>query len=152
MTSFINSPSLLPFQERFRSITKSYYRNSVGVVLSYDICNRDTFIHIPVWMQEAKRHIEPHKAVFVLVSSFFYVGPTTVSFMLDLPQCLLCIIGFFPWLHSVGMNNKHLNSRLLKSDIQIICYSDVWFLLLTRQENNGQIIHFSDHHLNNGLK
>ena len=68
VTSFINSPSLLPFQERFRSITKSYYRNSVGVVLSYDICNRDTFIHIPVWMQEAKRHIEPHKAVFVLVS------------------------------------------------------------------------------------
>ena len=54
-------------QERFRSITKSYYRNSVGVLVVYDICNRESFLHIPVWMSEAKRHIEPHKAVFILV-------------------------------------------------------------------------------------
>ena len=54
-------------QERFRSITKSYYRNSVGVLIVYDICNRESFMHIPVWMTEAKRYIEPHKAVFVLV-------------------------------------------------------------------------------------
>ena len=50
-----------------RSITKSYYRNSVGALLVYDICNRDSYQHIPVWMMEAKRHIEPHKAVFILV-------------------------------------------------------------------------------------
>ena len=54
-------------QERFRSITKSYYRNSVGAVLAYDVCNMDTFKHIPVWLQEAKRHIEPHQATFILV-------------------------------------------------------------------------------------
>jgi len=54
-------------QERFRSITKSYYRNSVGAVLAYDICNRDSYKHIPVWLMEARRHIEPHKAVFLLV-------------------------------------------------------------------------------------
>ena len=54
-------------QERFRSITKSYYRNSVGGVLAYDICNLDSFKHVPVWLQEAKRHIEPHKATFILV-------------------------------------------------------------------------------------
>ena len=54
-------------QERFRSITKSYYRNSVGVLVVYDICNKESFSHIPTWMSEAKRHIEPHKAVFVLV-------------------------------------------------------------------------------------
>jgi len=54
-------------QERFRSITKSYYRNSVGCLLVYDICNRDSYKHIPQWMSEAKRHIEPHKAAFILV-------------------------------------------------------------------------------------
>lgn len=54
-------------QERFRSITKSYYRNSVGVLLVYDICNRASFEHIPLWMMEAKRHIEPHRPVFALV-------------------------------------------------------------------------------------
>ena len=54
-------------QERFRSITKSYYRNSVGGVLAYDVCNMESFKHIPVWLQEAKRHIEPHQATFILV-------------------------------------------------------------------------------------
>merc|ERR1711988_113159 len=53
--------------ERFRSITKSYYRNSVGCLLVYDVCNRESFTHIPTWMNEAKRHIEPHKAAFILV-------------------------------------------------------------------------------------
>ncbi|KAB0801913.1 hypothetical protein PPYR_04099 [Photinus pyralis] len=54
-------------QERFRSITKSYYRNSVGALLVYDICNRASFEHIPLWMAEAKRHIEPHRPIFALV-------------------------------------------------------------------------------------
>lgn len=54
-------------QERFRSITKSYYRNSVGVLLVYDVCNHASFEHIPLWMMEAKRHIEPHRPVFALV-------------------------------------------------------------------------------------
>lgn len=53
-------------QERFRSITKSYYRNSVGVLLVYDITNHASFEHIPLWMMEAKRHIEPHRPVFAL--------------------------------------------------------------------------------------
>ena len=39
----------------------------MGALLVYDICNRDSYKHIPVWMMEAKRHIEPHKAVFILV-------------------------------------------------------------------------------------
>ena len=54
-------------QERFRSITKSYYRNSVGAVLAYDVCNMDSFKHIPVWLQEARRNIEPQQATFILV-------------------------------------------------------------------------------------
>ena len=31
----------------FRSITKSYYRNSVGAVLAYDICNKESY-KVPV--------------------------------------------------------------------------------------------------------
>lgn len=56
-------------QERFRSITKSYYRNSVGVVLVYDTTSRPSFDSIHLWMVEAKRHIEPHSATFLLVGS-----------------------------------------------------------------------------------
>jgi Ras-related protein Rab-39B len=33
----------------------------------YDITNRSSFEHIPLWMMEARRHIEPHRPVFALV-------------------------------------------------------------------------------------
>jgi len=33
----------------------------------YDICSRKSFEHVPTWMTEAKYHIEPHRAVFILV-------------------------------------------------------------------------------------
>ena len=39
----------------------------MGGVLAYDVCNMDSFKHIPVWLQEARRHIEPHQASFILV-------------------------------------------------------------------------------------
>ncbi|KAL0275404.1 UNVERIFIED_CONTAM: hypothetical protein PYX00_003258 [Menopon gallinae] len=54
-------------QEKFRSITVSYYRNSVGALLVYDICNKASFDNIPIWMNEAKRQLEPRRPAFALV-------------------------------------------------------------------------------------
>ena len=56
-------------QERFRSITRSYYRNSVGALLLYDITNYDSFEHVSDWLNEAKRQIEPNNAIFILVGT-----------------------------------------------------------------------------------
>ena len=39
----------------------------MGALLVYDVCNRASFEHIPRWMLEARRHIEPHRPVFCLV-------------------------------------------------------------------------------------
>lgn len=54
---------------RFRSITRTYYRNSVGALVVFDVCNKKSLEHVPMWIMEAKRHIEPHKAVFILVGT-----------------------------------------------------------------------------------
>ncbi|CAG5124914.1 unnamed protein product [Candidula unifasciata] len=54
-------------QERFRSITRSYYRNSVGVIIAYDITKRHSFENLKVWYEEAREHIEAHKAIFVIL-------------------------------------------------------------------------------------
>ncbi|KHJ80812.1 Ras family protein, partial [Oesophagostomum dentatum] len=44
-------------QEKFRSITRSYYRNSVGVMLVYDISNRVRFENINGWLHEAEANM-----------------------------------------------------------------------------------------------
>ncbi|XP_076044078.1 RAS oncogene family member Rab39 [Oratosquilla oratoria] len=56
-------------QERFRSITRTYYRNSVGALVVFDVCNKKSLEHVPMWIMEAKRHIQPHEAVFLLVGT-----------------------------------------------------------------------------------
>lgn len=39
-------------QERFRAITRSYYRGADGFILVYDVTNQETFVHLDSWLQE----------------------------------------------------------------------------------------------------
>jgi Ras-related protein Rab-18 len=39
-------------QEKFRTLTSSYYRNAHGVMLMYDATNRDSFNHMSYWLQQ----------------------------------------------------------------------------------------------------
>ncbi|XP_026372667.1 ras-related protein Rab-42 isoform X1 [Ursus americanus] len=53
--------------ERFRCITRSFYRNVVGVLLVFDVTNRKSFEHICDWHQEVMATQGPHKVIFLLV-------------------------------------------------------------------------------------
>jgi len=43
-------------QQRFRTITKSYYRGAQGYILAYDITHKLSFDHIKYWLGEIKTH------------------------------------------------------------------------------------------------
>ena len=49
-------PHIQAGQETFKSITRSYYRGSIGVVLVYDITNRESFSNINKWLDETKAY------------------------------------------------------------------------------------------------
>ncbi len=53
----------------FRSITRAYYRNSVGVLLIYDTTNYVSFTHVTSWLNEARAQIQPYHSVFLLVGT-----------------------------------------------------------------------------------
>ncbi|KAJ2781051.1 Ras- protein Rab-14 [Coemansia javaensis] len=55
-------------QERFRSVTRSYYRGSIGTIFVYDITNRDSFTDLDKWMADA-RQLTPTHSIFVLVGN-----------------------------------------------------------------------------------
>lgn len=94
-------------QERFRSITKSYYRNSVGAVLAYDICNMESYKHIPVWLMEAKRHIEPHQATFLLVGCKKDLAATDREVPRDTAQALADYHGI-PFLETSAKSGENV--------------------------------------------
>ena len=43
-------------QEYFQSITRAYYRGAAGVLLVYDISERNTFTNIILWLDEVKNN------------------------------------------------------------------------------------------------
>nr|Q40520.1 RecName: Full=Ras-related protein Rab11C [Nicotiana tabacum]AAA74112.1 putative [Nicotiana tabacum] len=45
-------------QERYRAVTSAYYRGAVGAMLVYDITKRQTFDHIPRWLEELRAHAD----------------------------------------------------------------------------------------------
>lgn len=41
-------------QERFRTITNAYYRGAMGIIIAFDITNRDTFQSLPSWLNNVE--------------------------------------------------------------------------------------------------
>ena len=43
-------------QERFRTLTTAYYRSAHGIVLVYDVNDRESFFHVENWLEEVSRY------------------------------------------------------------------------------------------------
>jgi small GTP-binding protein len=55
-------------QEKFRSITRSYFRSSSAVFVVFDVTNRMSFCNIQGWMDDSTR-LSPANAVHVVVGN-----------------------------------------------------------------------------------
>mmetsp|Transcript_24733 Transcript_24733/g.39743 ORF Transcript_24733/g.39743 Transcript_24733/m.39743 type:complete len:193 (+) Transcript_24733:101-679(+) len=53
-------------QEQFRTITRNYYRGAQGVLLVYDITNKDSFKHVAKWIKDVENYAEPGVSVVLL--------------------------------------------------------------------------------------
>ena len=55
-------------QEKFRAITKAYYKNTVCALIVYDISSRDSFNNITSWIEDCKIY-SPKTILMVLVGN-----------------------------------------------------------------------------------
>jgi len=56
-------------QERFRALTKLYYRNCCGVLLVFDITDEKSFINIKNWINEFNKHCEIPNVSKILIGN-----------------------------------------------------------------------------------
>lgn len=47
-------------QDTFKVITRSYYRNSIGAVIAYDVTNRESFDAVRGWIEELQERAQPY--------------------------------------------------------------------------------------------
>lgn len=51
---------------RYRAVTSAYYRGAVGAMLVYDITKRQTFEHIPRWLEELRAHADKNIIIILI--------------------------------------------------------------------------------------
>lgn len=57
-------------QERFRTITSSYYRGAQGIILVYDVTKRESFTNLAeVWSKEIESHSSNKDCIKMLVGN-----------------------------------------------------------------------------------
>ena len=56
-------------QERFRTLTPSYYRGAQGVILVYDVTNRASFTKLDMWLNELETYATKSDMIKMLVGN-----------------------------------------------------------------------------------
>ncbi|KAH0538623.1 hypothetical protein FGG08_004824 [Glutinoglossum americanum] len=66
--------------ERFRTLSNSYYRGAHGVILVYDISNRDSFLAMDYWFREAETNAMPGVVTYLVGSKLDKTTSRSVKF------------------------------------------------------------------------
>jgi Ras-related protein Rab-14 len=53
-------------QERFRAVTRTYYRGAAGALLVYDITRRTTYNHVSTWLADARSLTNPNTVIMLI--------------------------------------------------------------------------------------
>lgn len=82
-------------QERFRTLSNSYYRGAHGVILVYDISNRESFQTMERWFEEAESNAMPGAIMYLVGSKLDKANNRTVQTeegqrLADLHGCGFC--------------------------------------------------------------
>jgi small GTP-binding protein len=66
-------------QEKFRAVTKSYFRNAVGVCLVYDITDRGSFDDLGFWLNDVHALCDPNAAIILIGNKLDLAGQRVVT-------------------------------------------------------------------------
>ena len=52
-------------QDRFRAITKNYYKGANGIILIYDVTNPQTFGNVKSWISQIREEASPNVLIYI---------------------------------------------------------------------------------------
>ncbi|KAM0863255.1 hypothetical protein ACQ4PT_039690 [Festuca glaucescens] len=56
----------LVIDHKYRAVTSAYYRGALGALLVYDITKRQSFDHIPRWLEELRGHADKNIVIMLV--------------------------------------------------------------------------------------
>ncbi len=102
-------------QEAFRSITRSYYRGSIGCLLVYDVSQKSTFDNVKTWYDDIKQYA-PSNIVVTLIGNKSDLKDREVSAQEGQQFADKYNIGFF---ETSALTGSHVNDTFIDMSIRI---------------------------------
>ncbi len=56
-------------QERHSSLVSSYYKNTQGIIIVYDVTNMESFLNVRSWLIELEIHVHSDEETYILVGN-----------------------------------------------------------------------------------
>ena len=53
-------------QERFRTLTLSFYKQAQGIIITFDVCNEESFRNVHGWMESIQKHGQANVAMILV--------------------------------------------------------------------------------------
>ena len=57
-------------QERYRTITNAYYKGADGIVLVFDLFDKQSFLNLDNWIKEVDQHAQPNIQIIVIANKY----------------------------------------------------------------------------------
>lgn len=77
----MRAPLTSALQERFRSVTQSYYRGAAAALLVFDISNRSSYNSLSTWLTDARSLAQPSIVIYLVGTKADLEDRREVSFM-----------------------------------------------------------------------
>lgn len=66
--------------ERFRIMTSSYYKGAHGIIMAYDVTNKESFDHLNTWLKEVQLYAPDTAKIVVVGNKCDLISERSVSF------------------------------------------------------------------------
>ena len=106
-------------QERFRTITQTYYQNALGIILSYDITNETSFMNVSNWMKQIKEHAKSDVSI-VLVGNKLDCEDRQISYMRGFELASENKIAFFETSALTGQNVEKAFEHIAQMMLEVL--------------------------------
>ena len=105
-------------QDRFRSITKNYYKGAHGIIVMYDITNTKSFENVKNWIEQIREEVTNKVIIFLVGNKTDDIENRKVKSEEGQKMAVDCGLSFFECSAKSGENVDHIFHELVKKVVE----------------------------------
>ena len=105
-------------QDRFRSITKNYYKGAHGIILIYDVTSRKTYENIKNWVAQIKEEVSEKVTIILVGNKIDDEKNRKVTTEEGEKMAKECELDFFETSAKSGVNIDSTFNELVKKTVE----------------------------------